>query len=253
MGRLFTVAVGFTSLGLLLGFCLWRGSYTALAGQAAENCAAQNGDVNADGQINLTDAVTILGHLFLGSPTELLPLCAPSPTTSGLPDTGQVLCYDDAGKEITCNSASCPGQDGASATGCPSEGRFTDNGDGTVTDNCTGLMWQKDSADVNADGQLTDQDHVRWCQALAYCENLSFAGHDDWRLPNVRELESIVDYGGRIMAIDPVFGALSMPYWSSTSSAALPDDAWAVFFVVGSVNGYGKEGDHHVRAVRNAP
>src|SRR4029450_8189663 len=104
MGRLFTVAVGFTSLGLLLVFCLWGGSYTALAGQAAEKCAAQNGDVNADDQINLTDAVTILVHLFLGSPTELLPLCAPPPASSGLPDTGQVLCYDDAGKEITCNS-----------------------------------------------------------------------------------------------------------------------------------------------------
>lgn len=221
--------------------------------QAQEPCARENGDVNADGKIDLADPITILGHLFQGSPTELVPLCAPPQSASGLPDTGQTKCYDGAGKEVACGSSSCPGQDGVYATGCSTEGRFTDHGDGTVTDNCTGLMWQQDTADINGDGGVTDVDSINWCEALAYCESLSFAGHDDWRLPNVRELQSIVDYRGRVTTIDPVFGALSMPYWSSTSFADLPDDAWSVFFGGGGVNGYGKEGDHYVRAVRSGP
>src|SRR4030095_14070418 len=129
-------------------------------------------------------------------------------------------------------------QDGQYAAGCPSEGRFVDNGDGTVTDHCTGLMWQKDTADTNGDGQTPDDgsDALPWCAALAYCENLSFAGHDDWRLPNVRELESIVDYGGVRSSIDPVFGALSSVYWSSTTIAGNPPIAWHVDFVSGDVS-----------------
>lgn len=61
---------------------------------------------------------------------------------------------------------------------------FVDNGNGTITDFATGLMWQK--AD---DGKTRD-----WKSALTYAENLSLAGYDDWRLPNTKELQSIVDY-----------------------------------------------------------
>jgi hypothetical protein len=58
-----------------------------------------------------------------------------------------------------------------------------DNGNGTVTDTGSGLMWQK----ATAPGTYT------WQAALSYCENLSLAGHSDWRLPNRNELESLVD------------------------------------------------------------
>jgi hypothetical protein len=61
---------------------------------------------------------------------------------------------------------------------------FVDNGDGTVTDRATGLMWQKADSGSGMD----------WQNALAYAENLGLAGYDDWRLPNVKELNSIVDY-----------------------------------------------------------
>jgi hypothetical protein len=122
-----------------------------------------------------------------------------------------------------------------------------------VTDTCTGLVWQKDSADTNGDGQSTVEDLLDWCGALAYCENLSFAGHEDWRLPNVRELERIVDYGRSLPAIDPVFGALSSFYWSSTSVAALPDGAWYVIFISGYVGNDGKDRLRYVRAVRSGP
>ncbi|MDV7139767.1 DUF1566 domain-containing protein [Maribacter sp. TH_r10] len=77
---------------------------------------------------------------------------------------------------------------------------FVDNGDGTVSDHATGLMWQK--AD---DGVARD-----WEEALAYAENLELATHSDWRLPNAKELQSIVDYTRSPQttnspAIDPIF------------------------------------------------
>lgn len=176
----------------------------------------------------------------------------------GLPDTGMTKCYNQAGAEGPCDDAICPGQDGLYATGCSSEGRFTDNGDGTVSDNCTGLMWEQDTADTNGDAMIDAADQVPWCKALSYCENLSFAGHDDWRLPSVRELESIVDYGRFNPSIDPVFVALSFYYWSSTSIAINPARVWYVVFDFGYVFGSGKTFndktfDVYVRAVRAAP
>jgi len=95
---------------------------------------------------------------------------------------------------------------------------FEDNGDGTVTDHATGLTWmQQDSGRP-----------MTWQQALAWAEDLEFAGHDDWRLPDVKELQSIVDYSfapdsvdpaRRRPAIDPLF-ELTEPeswFWSSTT------------------------------------
>jgi len=98
------------------------------------------------------------------------------------------------------------------------ENRFRDNRDGTITDAATGLTWQKADA-----GKTMD-----WKAALAHAESLELAGHSDWRLPNVKELQSIVDYSRapdatdkarRGTAIDAVF-TLSDPEswcWSSTT------------------------------------
>lgn len=61
---------------------------------------------------------------------------------------------------------------------------FTDNGDGTITDNATGLTWQQSD-----DGNTYD-----WENALSYAENLTLGGHTDWRMPNAKELQSIIDY-----------------------------------------------------------
>ena len=199
------------------------------------------GDLNGDGNLNLSDPVYLLNHLFRGGQE---PVC---PQSSALLATGQTKCYDVEGNEIPCDSETCPGQDGFYQTGCPMEGRIVDNGDGTVTDNCTGLMWQRDTGNDGA--QLT------WCNALAYCEDLELAGHDDWRLPNVRELQSIVDYGRLIPSIDPVFGgALLSFYWSSTSRVGpSPGSAWGVGFGVGIVDAGFKSGGNIVRAVRSGP
>ena len=187
----------------------------------------------------------VLGfYLRGGSPTAI---------AGGGGGGGVEKCSSQNGAEVSCGEGACPGQDGAYATGCSSEGRFVEHGDGTVTDTCTGLMWQKDTADVNGDGQSTEQDGVRWCDALAYCEDLSFADYDDWRLPNVRELQSIVDYGRFDRAIDPVFRAFSVAYWSSTTFADLPDYAWLLHFLVGLVPYDGKRFFFYVRAVRTRP
>lgn len=239
-------------------------------------------DLNGDGAFDLSDMVYGLRFLFLGGQlpcpsivprvteleaqvdqlaaqvaqlqgavTELEAQVAKLRANRGLPDTGQTKCYDQAGMEIPCDNATCPGQDGRYQTGCLSESRFVDNGDGTVTDTCTGLIWQKDMADVNGDERHDDQDYLLWCGALAYCENLSFAGHDDWRLPNVRELQSIVDYERFNPSIDPVFGALSLACWSSTTIAVFPDGAWIVSFSRGYVGGGVKDSNvFNVRAVR---
>lgn len=102
--------------------------------------------------------------------------------------------------------------------------KFTDNGDGTVTDHATGLTWQKADSGKG----------LNWAAALAYAENLEYAGHSDWRLPNAKELQSIVDYTRApdktgSAAIDPVFrvsairneaGQADYPcYWTGTTHA----------------------------------
>lgn len=109
-----------------------------------------------------------------------------------------------------------------------------------MIDNCTGLMWQRDTVNWG----------VGWCEALYYCENLRLAGHDDWRLPNIRELESIVDYGRFAPPLDPLFEARIDGYWSSTSAAHFPDNAWFVGFGSGGASSYVKEVGFAVRAVR---
>ncbi len=108
-----------------------------------------------------------------------------------------------------------------------SVGNYTDNGDGTVTDNDTGLMWMKDGAPII----------MLWQPALAYCEGLDLAGHSDWYLPNVKELQTLVDHSRTSPAIDTdYFVSSGSAYWSSSTSAQDPSTAWYVNFYHGSVN-----------------
>lgn len=95
---------------------------------------------------------------------------------------------------------------------------FFDNGDGTIIDNATGLTWMQTDSGATLD----------WSEALAYCEDLSYGGTSDWRLPNAKELQSIVDYtlapealepAQQGVAIDPIFSVNEIEswYWTSTS------------------------------------
>ncbi len=115
------------------------------------------------------------------------------------------------------------------------------NGDGTVTDKATGLMWQQETGYGR-----------NWQAALEYAETLSMAGYDDWRMPTVKELESIVDYGRENQAIDTTFfpGTVSFYYWSSTTHAGYPSHAWLVDFYSGFVTNYNESNNNYVRAVR---
>ena len=89
--------------------------------------------------------------------------------------------------------------------------RFTDNGDGTVTDKKPGLMWQQEDDNVERN----------WKEAMAYCEGLKLAGHTDWRLPSKKELEIIVDKSRENPAINTDFfpSTKSSYYWSSSTYA----------------------------------
>ncbi len=124
-------------------------------------------------------------------------------------------------------------------------GPYTVSGD-TVIDEGTGLVWQND-ADVTSK-------RLTWKDALAYCENLTLGGYDDWRLPNKIELLSIVDYTRYGPAIDTsVFSCesgWSSYYWSSTSYANSPDGAWAVGFYDGYAGWDFKDISFYVRCVR---
>jgi hypothetical protein len=142
--------------------------------------------------------------------------------------------------------------------------RFTDHGNGTVTDNLTGLIWLS-----NANTFATQT----WANALSLAGGLasgSFGLSDgskggDWRLPNIRELQSLVDYGqinpalpntvgtGRWTQFDPFTGVQSSNYWSSTTT--LSDTVWAfvVNFADGTVGGGAKSIGRYVWCVRGGP
>ena len=132
-------------------------------------------------------------------------------------------------------------------------GNFTDNGNGTVSDSVTGLMWQKCSAGQNNDSTCSGTSQTyQWQGAFAFCNGLSLAGHSDWRLPNVKELHSIVDDTVSKPAINttPFPNTESSSYWSSTTYASNPSSAWLVGFDAGGVGYYGKTDVGYVRCVR---
>ena len=130
--------------------------------------------------------------------------------------------------------------------------RFTDNSNGTVTDTLTGLIWLKEA---NCWGALT------WSQALTYAHGLtdgqcgltdgSIAG--DWRLPNVKEMLSLIDYDFYNPAMHQwqSFNNLQLSnYWSSTTCAGDSSTAWSVFINGGSLSTNNKALSFYVWPVR---
>jgi hypothetical protein len=152
-----------------------------------------------------------------------------------IPDTGQTLSYTDT-----------PGEDSDFTINPPS---FTENGNGTITDNITGLIWQKTDG-----GEMTAEN------ASLYCKNLSLGGYNDWRLPTCLELFSINSYDKVNPALNTAyFTRTTAEYWWTGISRA--DDISSIWVV----NAGGGIGAHpkaetisaggskrfHVRAVRN--
>jgi hypothetical protein len=123
---------------------------------------------------------------------------------------------------------------------------FSRSNDGIVTDNVTGLQWQDDYSD-NSDAIK----QVTWTDAIDYCESLTLGGYSDWRLPNKKELLSIVDYGQYDPSINRVFTkTTSYNYWSSTTHASLTGDVWIVYFSYGGTDFGNKSYPNYVRCVR---
>jgi len=131
---------------------------------------------------------------------------------------------------------------------------YVDHGDGTITDTRTGLMWKRCSEGQSWTGFTCNgygSTHT-WGEALQLTAAASDAGYNDWRLPNINELESLVEYCASLPAINSdVFpNTPSSGFWSASPYAGYLDGAWGVDFYVG-VSGYGSRGSNKwVRAVR---
>jgi hypothetical protein len=138
--------------------------------------------------------------------------------------TGQTLCYDPTGTVIACSSTVNPGQDGAHQSGVPwPSPRFTDPDGSTpvtgtvVKDQLTGLMWTRNAYLAGSD--------ATWAEALQWVQSdlvdTTYGSYDDWRLPNLLELHSLVDYSGTAPALPTghPFSNVQNRYWSSTTEA----------------------------------
>ncbi len=164
--------------------------------------------------------------------------------SSGLVDSGQAKCYDIQG-EIDCPSAG-EAFNGQDAQYKGTEFNFTENGNGTVTDNNTGLSWQ----------QIPSDQPYSWADAQDYCKSLELAGSDQWRTPNLKELFSISNFTTGWPYINTAyFQLVSTPdlkqqqYWSSnyyqvgTTHGGLPS-AFGVNHGTGHIKAYpdGRDG-----------
>jgi hypothetical protein len=166
--------------------------------------------------------------------------------TIQLPRTGQKSCYNETGVMVPCAKT---GQDGEKQAGAawPSP-RFTDNRDGTVSDNLTGLIWLKDANCTEMVGGIARADGLlNWPSALTWSNNLangkcglsdnSIAG--DWRLPNINELRSLVDYSQHdpdLPGGHPFANVQSVWYWSSTTNPVFTSGAYNVGMSRGSIH-----------------
>lgn len=108
-------------------------------------------------------------------------------------DTAQATCYDN-NNVIACpeTGSAFAGQDGSYQGLAPS---YRDNGDGTVSDLVTGSMWTQ-SPDLNGDGTINVQDKQTFSGAQTYADTLIFSGYDDWRVPTIKELYSLMNFNG---------------------------------------------------------
>ncbi len=162
-----------------------------------------------------------------------------------LPATGQTSCYADTGEVIPCTGTH---QDGEFSCGCswPSP-RFQPSREEEVIDRLTNLCWRRTA---NLSGP------VNWAQALAVAARLNEQSDVSrgWRLPNINELESLVDCGTHSPALPAghPFVALQDVYWSSTTSFYEPDWAWALYLDKGAIGvGQKTQAGFHVWTVRN--
>lgn len=190
------------------------------------------------------DMSLIVSDGALNSPADTVAVWVGRP----VPDTGQL-------------SSVVSGDDGDHSFNPMS---YTDNGDGTVLDNVSGLTWQKCSVGQSgSDCAASIAAAYNWYQAagiyhvasnpdtINICGGLALAG-SGWRLPTFYELSTILDYGVLTTSIDTaVFpGTLSENYWTSTGHVTNTADAWVIAFADGNSSQVGKTATLRVRCVR---
>lgn len=213
----------------------------------------------------------------------VIPMFEEKAVFTGIIKTGNTICSffsEPPGNWISATPCTTlddalRGQDAELQLGADATPRFTNNTDGTVTDNATGLIWLRNAfcaAEVND-----------WETALSYVVELNASGamngndcgdtssggsnQNDWRLPNIKELQSLLNYGnhgspyitntlgsGQLSEGDP-FSNLKVDdaYWSSTTYGNILDDAMRVNYDDGTLDGTSKNALLHIWAVRSVP
>jgi hypothetical protein len=223
-----------------------NGAVTITPGTFAQTIAAgyHNGSGTVAGDANLTAANIKFGATIFGITGTL--------AVKRVNKTGQTISYvtgDDGQYQNGLDPAVVPTAGTTGSYNTPSytgsASRFIDNGNGTVTDNMTALIWQ----------QYAYSSDMTWADALGACNTLkggdpnlndgSSAGQ--WRLPNINELHSL---GPTWPLVAPFVNNLASKYWSSTTSAYYTDVAWDVNFSNGFVDNYHKFNTFYVRCVR---
>ena len=137
------------------------------------------------------------------------------------------------------------------------DSRFTDNNDGTISDKRTGLMWQKCPLGLSGSDCSTGTfTLLKWRQALDAAQNSTVAGYSDWRLPNHKELWSIVEH----RCVEPsinlnyfpntIIPATAGGYSTSTPYADVETAVWVLYFSSGASAGASRNDDLYVRLVR---
>lgn len=196
---------------------------------------ALRGDVNADGSINIADAIFVLEYCFRDG-AQPGPLPVPTAVSGTLPQTTQKFCW---GGVIGRLQDPCPapgetdfGQDVNFKTGTPRSFdviKDDENDPNTwyTVDHATGLTWA-----YKDDGMRRN-----WTDALKAAEDSTLGGFTDWRMPNIMELFTIVDISVQNPSIDKeFFGVLASLYWSSSSCIFDTSRSYTVRFNNGFVN-----------------
>lgn len=137
------------------------------------------------------------------------------------------------------------------------DSNYADNGDGTITDRMTGLIWKQCPEGLSGDDCQSGQPlHFTWQEALQHAATAVFAGSDQWRVPNVKELASLVE----LRCMEPSINLRVFPntaaynFWSSTTYPNAGDgdlNAYGVRFVEGNTSHYDKRLDGLLRLVRD--
>jgi hypothetical protein len=179
--------------------------------------------ISADGVVESTSG----GFRF---PDGSIQTTAAASILAPVADTGQQGCWDAVGNPISCTNT---GQDGETQAGVdwPAP-RFAVNGDGTITDNLTGLSWLQDANCFNQQSWESALSEIAFLNiGQRTCTNYTAGTFADWRLSNIREILSLIDYGEFLPAISvghPFINLQTTWYWTSTTGADPTNEAWRV-------------------------